>query len=1511
MLNHRFIRPALVAACLAPWIQAQTTTWTGQASSTCWQEPGNWSNGVPTSASTAVIPTVASRRYPVLCSSVTCDTVVVQANASLRVDAPLTVRSLTTQVGAYIQANSSLTISGPVDSRGRIEGFSATVTLTGSGDVRGQFPALELRATDRTFIDVNVEGAFTQALGTLRVVFANFQSDVAFNGVNVVSASATSRLIVSDVQWRTTGTVSDPPRQIDVYGTWDGSTRFAPTVGLVAFHGSSFINQPATLHDVLFDGSSSLSSVLRFRGNAELRGPVSTGSATNALTSVSTSASARIFGSGSVDYLAVDGRVTLTGITVTADLDVRSLSATVGVEGTLTVRRDLFVRDNATHLVGPTTAVLRVTRDFECAGYYEVLGDLEVGRNLHILNSATFTPTDGRIVFNGTGTRTMTSATSQPERARPNTVVVQSGVTLQMQSMVDIGSLQVSGIVQVGLWANGQPAPNQRFARDVRVLSGGRFTYSDTVVPFRVGSLVVDGTATVVGATNTVEGDVMIRGTWTTDAGSTVRMEGTGLATGTFRPAVVAGVQRALVGATIQGNVSHTAGVLRIGQATITGSLTSRGATLANNGGGNDTVSVTQNVIVDTSATTASPPSIRLGGTWQSSATFRPTSGTVVFEGAGARTAAALGSGPIAWHDLEVAAATLLTVGGGDLLVRRATVRGRLTTNGNVGTTEDLVVDPAASLIATSASVLAVGRDLIAGGIVDAPLALLGVGRNLDVDGRSSVGTGTHRLGGSLDASGTLTFGAGARVAFFGTGRIANTPATSLPDVELGGAYDLAAAHVAGSLTQLAGSSRLNVTLARVSGDAVFAGGPVIDVASGSALLEVGGSVTFAGAGTSPTNSPPEIRCGRNWTANAAFAPRGGKVVLTGSSSGNVTALDGWLQFHQLIVQRPAVVASTGIGIAANDVQIEPNGRFDIAGRIVQLYCNVVDCRGTLAVGAGGQLRCGPRSNPSAAVFVAGGATLRLAGAPGLPAVFRGTGPGSYLLGIAGRIEANEFEVRDMSADGVLLFASATFGAAPFDLRGGVFGSGAATPGAALLHIERAAGQPQLVLTDVVFDNFPATSRYNVRSRSAGRIAFAASNGNFFGAPFEDDPNDVIDWLPFARSELAFTAAEGGLAQVRLAFASSREVDATAFTTWRGDGTTGSVPVFVGGVVPSGAPGSYEVVDRTPFLDRRNVYYLVELHRRGVARIVASIGAYALPPSFATVRVVGPGGYADIQAALQTGPGVTVLVESGVYPPFRLNASAAVRALPGANVRIDASSGPVIVEDVVGDAGLHDLTITATTGPALVVRRCAWPLVLDRLRISSSDPAGALRLSDCAAVAWQWCEVDAAATECVRTTVAAWGGTLFDLRLLDRSHLVDATLVAARSTVDATSTRQSVGGPAPRLDGATTWHDGQLTPQRLTSNPGDAFVVLYSLTTGFYDLRPLIPVDMVLLLGIESLQQALFSGVVDARGEARFAVPVPAAPELWGLTLNTQALTVGLRTPPGRFSGTQRVVLAP
>lgn len=1501
---------ALLFSCLLSAVPGQTTTWTGAStSSPCWEDAANWSSGVPTGASTAVIPVVASQRYPLLCSSASCDTVIVRAGAALEVASGLTVRALTTEAGASINANGQLTISGPVDSRGRIDG-QWPVRLTGSGDVRAQFGALEFRATDRTFVDVSVEGSFLQASGILRVVSANFQSTVEFCGTNVVSASATSRLIVGDVTWNTTAIVTDPPRQIDVYGIWNGSPRFAPTVGLVAFHNSSQISQPATLRDVFFDGGSSLAATLRFAGSAEITGQLTSGSPTQALTSVATSTSARIFGTGSVDYLLVDGSVTLAGITVTSDLDVRSLSARVGVEGTVTVRRDLFVRDNATHLVGPSSAVLRVTRDFECAGYYEVLGDLEVGRNLRILNSATFTPTEGRIVFNGTGTRTMTSATSQPERARPNTIVVQSGVTLQMQSMVDIGSLQVSGTVQVGLWANGQPAPNQRFARDVRVASAGRFTYSDTTVPFRVGNLVVDGTATVVGPTNVVEGDVVIRGTWTTDSGSTVRMEQTGVATGSFRNVVVAGVQRSLVGAAIQGNLSHTAGVLKVGQATVTGSFTARGVTLADNGAAGDLLAVTQGVVVDTSADSTVPPTIRLGGNWQSSATFRPTSGSVIFEGNGARTATPIGSSPIGWHDLEVGSTTVLALSG-DLLAHHATVRGRVTTTGSVGTLGDLTVDAAASLGATSARLLVVAGSLEASGVVDAPSAELGVGRNVEVGTRLSVGSGHHQIGGSLDALGSLTFGGGSRVTFFGSGRIVNTSTSLLPDVEIAGAYGLDAAYVGGSLTQLASSTGLDISLARIAGDATFLGGRIIDGTYGSGLLEVGGNVTLAGAGTSRANPPPEIRCGGNWTANAAFAPTDGRVLLTGSAGASLTALDSWLNFHDLIVQRPCIVANTSVGVIADAIHIEPNGRLDVGGRFVQLYCDAVDCRGSLAIASGGQLRCGPVASPVAAVFVAPGGLLRTVGAPGSPAVLRGTAPGSYLLGIAGGIEANEYEFRDMAPQGVILAASATIGAAPLDLRGGVFGSGAAAPGSVLLEIERMSSQSPLQLTDVVFDNFPATARYNVRTRTTGRIALAATNGNFYGAEFEDDPNDVIDWLAFARSEVAFTAAEGGLDRVRLAFASTREVDAVSFAVWRGESATGPAPVLVGSVAAAGAPRSYEVVDGAPLRNRRNYYFLVENHRRGVGHVLATTSANALPPSFAAVRVVGRGGFPDIGAALAAGPGVTVLVESGVYPPFRLNFPAVVRALPGADVRIDASSGPVIVEDVTGDAGLHDLTITATTGPALVVRRCPWVLLLDRLRISSADPAGALRLSDCVAVAMQWSEVAGAPAECVRTTMAAWGGVLSDLRLLDSSRLVDAGLSAVRTTVDATSTRQALGGVAPRLDGSTTWHDGMLTPQVLTSNPGDVFVYLYSLTTGFYDLRSLLPVDMLLLLGADSLQQVLFSGIVDASGEARFAVPVPSAPELWGLSLNTQALAFGLRSPPGRFSSTQRVVLAP
>ena len=71
----------------------------------CWNDPANWSAGVPGAAATAIIPAVAAGRAPITCNSATCDTVILRASARLNVQSRLSVRVLTLESNAWIDTN--------------------------------------------------------------------------------------------------------------------------------------------------------------------------------------------------------------------------------------------------------------------------------------------------------------------------------------------------------------------------------------------------------------------------------------------------------------------------------------------------------------------------------------------------------------------------------------------------------------------------------------------------------------------------------------------------------------------------------------------------------------------------------------------------------------------------------------------------------------------------------------------------------------------------------------------------------------------------------------------------------------------------------------------------------------------------------------------------------------------------------------------------------------------------------------------------------------------------------------------------------------------------------------------------------------------------------------------------------------------------------------------------------------------------------------------------------------
>jgi hypothetical protein len=256
--------------------------------------------------------------------------------------------------------------------------------------------------------------------------------------------------------------------------------------------------------------------------------------------------------------------------------------------------------------------------------------------------------------------------------------------------------------------------------------------------------------------------------------------------------------------------------------------------------------------------------------------------------------------------------------------------------------------------------------------------------------------------------------------------------------------------------------------------------------------------------------SGASLRCRGNWSADLAFAPTSGTVTLEGSGTTAIasTAPGSVLRFHNLSITNGVRAAATDVVLEATSVVVAAGSRLRTNGRTVAVpaAATTVTVRGTLEADAGGSLLLGKNVAPD----ISAGGTLRVVGTTSLPARVGGWQGGGYRLAIASRLEALNFLFEEMGPAGIQILASASLGALPEDLRAGTFAAGDAAVGSVLLDLARSA---PVDLHRISFLNVPPRAAFNVRSRSSARIRFVNWTGAFGGPPFEDDPNNVIDWI--------------------------------------------------------------------------------------------------------------------------------------------------------------------------------------------------------------------------------------------------------------------------------------------------------------------------------------------------------------------------------------------------------------
>lgn len=240
------IRPALLLGALlalAASVSAQTT-WTGALDS-AWDQPSNWSAGVPNAAVSATIPsgTTNSPSTAGVGSAATLDlTLATGATLTVDVDTPIEIGGNATLDGALAGGGVVVLVgpgtlsAGASTSLPNLEiaaGVADTVIVSGAVDVAG---------------DLTVSnGVATLATGATLTVGGN----AVFSGGALAGGATTLIDVAGDVTF--SGTTSTAPPDFDVAGDWTADAGATFAAGLVTFDGGGVTQVVSAASGAFFD----------------------------------------------------------------------------------------------------------------------------------------------------------------------------------------------------------------------------------------------------------------------------------------------------------------------------------------------------------------------------------------------------------------------------------------------------------------------------------------------------------------------------------------------------------------------------------------------------------------------------------------------------------------------------------------------------------------------------------------------------------------------------------------------------------------------------------------------------------------------------------------------------------------------------------------------------------------------------------------------------------------------------------------------------------------------------------------------------------------------------------------------------------------------------------------------------------------------------------------------------------------------------------------------------------
>ena len=1173
-------------------------------------------------------------------------------------------------------------------------------------------------------------------------------------------------------------------------------------------------------------------------------------------------------GVGSVSDTEITGTYTLATCTINGNLTQAGAAGqvTIGVNASITVNGNASFQGTTVNGAGTTVGTLNVRGDITWATINPVVfGNgvtVRCGGNWNVTQN--FAPITSAVTFDGTGTQT---ATGNPLHFF--TLIVDAGATLDIPGAVaiDVTSLLT---VQAGgtLTANSATTftvgststMSGTFSTSALFSGGGQFNLNP------IGSVTLGAGQTHLFGNNV---NVSPAATFNAGTGSILRLQGTGTVNSGSGAASLPTVEvtgtYTFAGTTINGDLTQTS---TAGQLTVqtnqtilvSGNGTFQGTTVNGSGGTAGTLNVRGVMSWATSGLVlfGNVVELQCGGDWNSNANFQPLTGSILFNGTGTQIVTAV-----------------------NLTLRIA----------NVGNTSNLVLQ---------VTNLTVQQDLTVDGTLNTqPASTTTVGRNLTVSG-TTTGAGVLVMDGSLNGAGTLS----------GTGTISNVKIDTTGTITANNATLSGDLEVAQGILQIAASSTLHV-----NGLALLTGGTLSGAAAST--LDLNGNVTLTG--TTAAATLPDITCAGDWTADPTFQPTTGTVTFdpTLESTVNPATPGGTVYFNNLTAGAGTLNLTEGTNLNAPGGNIQQGATVKVNGQVAIPVSTVINNHGNLEIGSRGILVVASGS----VIHVFAGGVLNLTGTPQDRATLAGLTQEACTVRIDGSIRASYFALDNLSCfraptdrGGIQLNSGATV----LDFSDGILGGKSLDPNGALLWI---ANGTSFDGHDITFENHGTTSMKNVATALAAPSSYRFFNydGNLGGAGFEEDPNNIVQWLSPGRTTLSELRARGGPFSMRVLFRTSQEIDTTSFRVFWSATATGpwtevpQSPVTASGL-PSGA--SYEAA-QSGLLGLTRYYYEVYDERPNrPLRWLGRADSLTWPDQLGNARFVGSGAYADIDAAVTAAnPGDQIVVAAGTYSAFTINKPVTIVSDGSGPVVIDTTLSKLLVTGIPAgsDVALYDLQVGSASGQfGMEAQNCGGVLVFDGVEVTVGNTVTALRIDGCPQVALQKVTLTGGVGLDVinSSLVFAGNSAATTVQLANAAHLTYADCVFGTPSADPTSVVTALVGSCPRLEMPSTMASGEPFALDLHSDPFDFWVLRLGLSRGFLDLSPFLPVDMVLLVNVAGSVQVA-SGLMPGNGLLHIPVRSISNAGLWGDTITFQLLVVRPTTGRIRMCNVRDCVFVP